>query len=265
MTSPPAAIQSSTRTPRFARSAVDYAAHRPAFAPRLFEKLRAIGVGSPGQRILDIGAGTGLLGRGFLAAGAKVIECEPSVDLLRMAESPYRVAAAAETLPFEDHSFEAVTAAQCWHWFDRVAAPREIRRVLQPGGIIAIIYQTHLPLENTLAHATEELILKHRPRWRHAGAVGVNGQALKDLQSAGFVEIESFTFDVLISFTPIAWRGYVRTWSAVGPSMSADMLVRFDDELAELLATSRWAASEHFVPHRVFVASARSPSAHRSL
>lgn len=250
---------------QFSRTVSDYAAHRPAFAPRLLEKLRALHIGLPGQRILDIGAGTGLLGRGLLAAGAKVIECEPSLDLLRMAESPMRVAAAAEMLPFEDHSFEAATAAQCWHWFDRLAAPREIRRVLQPGGVVAIIYQTHLPLENTLAHATEALILKHRPRWRHAGAVGVNGQALKDLQAAGFAEIESFTFDVLIPFTPIVWRGYVRTWSAVGPSMSAEMLTRFDDELAELLTTSQWSASEHLVPHRVFVASARSPSAHRSL
>jgi ubiquinone/menaquinone biosynthesis C-methylase UbiE len=45
-------------------------------------------------------------------------------------------------LPFADNSFDVVTAAQCWHWFDRVQAPREILRVLRPNGSLAVVYQT---------------------------------------------------------------------------------------------------------------------------
>ena len=249
----------SRAAPDFARAASDYASHRPPFAPRLFEKLRVFGIGLPGQQILDIGAGTGLLGRSLIAAGSRVIECEPSLDLLRFAESSHRVCATAERLPFADSAFEAVTAAQCWHWFDRRMAPQEIFRVLKPGRPVAVIYQTHLPLEGSLAHVTEELILRHLSNWRHAGGVGVNGQALKDLQSGGFVEIESFTFDVAIPFTAESWAGYVRTWSAVAPRLGREQLIAFESALAATLQVEFAEASERWVLHRVFVAIGHRP------
>jgi SAM-dependent methyltransferase len=240
----------------FARAAADYASFRPPFHPRLYDRLRHMGVGGPGQLILDIGAGTGLLGQGLCAGGANVTESDPSPDLLRQSHAPRRVVAVAERLPFADATFDAVTAGQCWHWFDRRVAPPEIRRVLKPGGRLAIVYQTYLPLAGNVAAASEQLILKYRPNWRHAGGVGINGQALKDAQTAGFVNIESFSFDADLTFTRAAWQGFVRTCSAVAPSLSPADLARFDREHAELLQ-SRPATLA--VPHRVFAAVARRP------
>src|SRR3954467_9522325 len=118
----------------FGRAAGDYGSYRPAFAPRLFERLRGMGVGLAGQFILDVGAGTGLLGRGLTAGGARVVESDASFELLRHATAGPRVVAKAERLPFGDRVFDAVTAGQSWHWFDRRVAPRESRRVLKPGG-----------------------------------------------------------------------------------------------------------------------------------
>jgi hypothetical protein len=149
-----------------------------------------------------------------------------------------------------------VTAAQCWHWLDRTQAPREIYRVLRPGGFVAGIYQTYIPLPGSVAEATEKLILQHCPNWRHTNSTGINGQLLRDLQISGFENIESFSFDVDIAFTPDAWRGYIRTTSPVGPSMSAAQLEQFDREHAEMLRT--WPASPT-IPHRVFAAVARRP------
>jgi 2-polyprenyl-3-methyl-5-hydroxy-6-metoxy-1,4-benzoquinol methylase len=94
----------------FARAAGDYASFRPAFAARLFDRLRALGVGLPGQSVLDVGAGTGLLGRGLSAGGARVVESDPSIDLLRQAMARACVAAAAEGLPFGEGVFAAVAA-----------------------------------------------------------------------------------------------------------------------------------------------------------
>jgi SAM-dependent methyltransferase len=238
----------------FARSARDYGAFRPPFDPRLFERLAQRGVGLPGQLILDAGAGTGLLGRGF--RGTRVVECDVGWELIRQAGGWGRIVARAEQLPFADQTFDAVTAGQSWHWFDRRVAPREIRRVLKPGGQVAVVYQTYLPMPGNVAEASEQVILKHRPGWRHAGGVGVNGQALKDLQVAGFAAIESFTFDVHVSFTREAWRGYVRTCSAVGPAMCGELLEAFDREHTRVLAG--WPQVFN-VPHRVFAAVARQP------
>src|SRR5215217_4269748 len=93
----------------FGRAAGDYASYRPGFAPRLFERLRETGVGLAGQRVLDVGAGTGLLGRALGAGGVRVVESDASLQLLRQATAKERVAAAAEKLPFGDGVFDAVT------------------------------------------------------------------------------------------------------------------------------------------------------------
>jgi len=185
------------------------------------------------------------------------VECDSSIDLLRQAKGAARVAGHAEWLPFADERFDAVTAGQCWHWFDRRLAPLEIRRVLRSDGRLAIVYQTYLPLPGNVAAASEALILRYRPQWRHAGGVGINGQALKDMQAAGFTQIESFSFDVNIPYGRESWRGFVRTCSAVGPSLSAERLVEFEREHAQLL--DEW-PDTFDVPHRVFAAVASKPA-----
>ena len=47
----------------------------------------------------------------------------------------------AEAIPVEDHSVAAVFVGEAFHWFQTVAACREIERVLSPGGGLAVIYQ----------------------------------------------------------------------------------------------------------------------------
>jgi SAM-dependent methyltransferase len=236
----------------FGKTSLDYSAHRPEFDPRLFTRLQALGVGLPDQKIVDIGAGTGLLSSRL---SGNVIQCDVSIDLLKMGTGR-RIAGCAESLPFAGETFDAIAAGQCWHWFNRLAAPREIARVLKPGGRIAIIYQTYLPIEGNIAAASEQIILRYRPRWRHAGGVGINGQALKDLQTARYTDIESFSFDVDIPFTRQQWQGYIRTCSAVGPSLSNEDLARFDEAHASALL--KWPES-FTVPHRVFAAVATRP------
>jgi len=240
----------------FGKSAGDYTEYRPGFHSNLLARLQRLGVAVPDQTILDAGAGTGLLGAALAPGGAHIVESDPSLPLLRQSNCPARVAARVEHLPFQDASFDAVTAGQCWHWFDRHAAPREIARVLKPRGRVAVVYQTYLPIAGNVAHASEELILRYRPNWRHAGGVGINGQALKDLQSARFTDIESFSFDAAIPFTRDQWRGFIRTCSAVGPSLSAADLSRFDAEHAQILQT--WPETLD-VPHRLFAAVATRP------
>lgn len=235
----------------------DYAAHRPAFVPQLFERLGQFQIGLPGQSILDLGAGTGLFSRGLAANGAKVTMLDGSDRMLRRSDEPFRIAAIAEKLPFANDAFDIVTAAQAWHWFDRQKTPAEVFRVLRPGGALAVVYQMYVPMPQSVAEATEKLILKFNPGWRHANSAGINGQVLRDMQASGFEQIESFTFDAPIGFSREAWHGYIRTTSPVGASMSPAQIREFDQEHQLMLKS--WPA-ELTIPQRVFAAIARKPS-----
>ena len=61
------------------RTSRDYAAYRPGPPASYFERLRVLGVGAPGQHVLDLATGTGLVARGFASRGCRVA----GVDLAR--------------------------------------------------------------------------------------------------------------------------------------------------------------------------------------
>ena len=241
----------------FTPTAHDYARYRKPFPAELFERLTRLEVARAGQRVLDVGAGTGLLGGALARRGCEVTATDVSPALLQRARldgvTVLAAAARAEALPFGDATFDAVTAAQCWHWFDRDAAPREIRRVLRASGRLAVVYQMYVPLPGSVAEQTERLILRFQPAWRHANSAGINGQVLRDVQVSGFSGIESFTFDVSHGYSHEEWRGLIRTTSAVGGSMPPERVAEFDRDHAAMLLG--WPAVLD-VPHRVFAAVA---------
>lgn len=104
--------------------------------------LNAAGV-EAGVRVLDVGTGTGTVAALACSRGAKVVavDAEPS-----MVELARRRAPAAETrlatlphLPFAGDSFDAVVASFVLnHVGDPAAAAAELRRVVRPGGAIAV-------------------------------------------------------------------------------------------------------------------------------
>ena len=254
----------------FGRTAQDYAAHRAGFPKELFDRLAAMGIGRSGQRLLDLGTGTGTLARGFAARGASVVGVDPSEPLLaearRLSTSEgvrvdYRVGR-AEDIDAPDGAFEAVSAGQCWHWFDRPVAAAECGRVLQPEGALAICYFDWLPLSGNVVAATESLILEHNPEWPLAGGLGMYPLWTLDVAEAGFDRLETFSFDVTVPYSHDAWRGRIRASAGVAASLPPDAVAAFDLELAALLDRD-FPAQPLGVPHRVWALVARAPHAGR--
>lgn len=255
----------------YSSTARDYARYRAGFPEELFERLDRFGIGRAGQRILDLGTGTGDLARGLARRGADVIGIDPSADLLAVAEEldheagvsvEYRVGIAEETgLP--DASRDVVSAAQCWHWFDRPRAAREVRRVLAAGGSIVICQLDRPHVPGSVGLATLELQQRHNPGFRlpygdQAGH-GIYPPWLGDLSEAGFVGLETFSFDITIPYTHEAWRGRCRASGPCGGSMRAADVDRFDRELAALLAAD-YPDEPMEVPHRVWAVVGRAPA-----
>lgn len=113
---------------------------RPTYLPEAVEWA----LGRTPLRVVDLGAGTGILTRVIRALGHEVLPVEPDEAMrARLAASTpgtTPLAGRAEAIPAPDGSVDAVMAGQAYHWFDRDPAHREIARVLRPGGVFAPIW-----------------------------------------------------------------------------------------------------------------------------
>jgi SAM-dependent methyltransferase len=258
----------------FGLTAQDYARHRAGFPPSLYSRLAAWQIGRAGQVVVDLGTGTGTLGRGFAAAGCRVIGIDPARPLLVQAHqidtktsqtdgrslATVYAGGVAEAVPLRAHGADVVTAGQCWHWFNRPAAAREAARLLRPDGYLVIAHFDWIPLPGNVVEATERLIEAHNPAWKMGGGNGVHAQWLTDLGTAGYREIESFSYDTFAPYTPAGWRGRIRASAGIGASLPPAEVEAFDRALAELLA-QRFPGDELAVHHRVFAVIARPPDA----
>ncbi|GAA4734448.1 hypothetical protein GCM10025783_00040 [Amnibacterium soli] len=103
--------------------------------------LDAAAVGT-GVRLLDAGCGSGELLRLAADRGAAVAGCDPSPAMLAVAgrsapEADLRTGG-LEALPWPDGAFDVVTAVNALHLADQGPALAEVRRVLAPGGLLAL-------------------------------------------------------------------------------------------------------------------------------
>lgn len=242
----------------FGKAAEDYRGFRAGFPESIFSHFAHFDIGLSGQTVVDLGTGTGTLARGFALRGCDVIGIDPDPRMIGQAreldlESKVTVRyfqATAECTGLEGGGADVVTAGQCWHWFDRVAAANEVIRVLKPGGKMVIAHFDWLPLPGNSIEATEKLIQQHNPNWEMGGGRGIYPEWLPGLSEAGIENIQTFSYDVSVSYTPEAWRGRIRASAGVA-ALDAGAVSRFDSELAAILA-EQFPGDVLSMPHRVF-------------
>ncbi|GAB3041828.1 demethylmenaquinone methyltransferase [Sediminivirga luteola] len=122
----------------------------------------------PGQRILDLAAGTGTSSVPFLRAGAEVVAGDISSGMLeegkrRHPEIDFRYADACD-LPFADDSFDSVTISfGLRNIADTATALREMARVTKPGGRL-VIAEFSTPVNPVVRTAYMEYLMKALPR-----------------------------------------------------------------------------------------------------
>jgi demethylmenaquinone methyltransferase/2-methoxy-6-polyprenyl-1,4-benzoquinol methylase len=102
----------------------------------------------PGDRVLDLAAGTGTSSEPFAAVGARVVPCDFSLGMLRVGKQRRHdmafTAGDATRLPFADGVFDAVTMSfGLRNVVDVDAALREMLRVTRPGGRLVVCEFSH--------------------------------------------------------------------------------------------------------------------------
>ncbi len=251
--------------PDFALTACDYAHHRAGFPQALRDRLAARGIARPQARVVDLGTGTGSLARLFAQCGCEVTGVDIAGPLIEQARRLDREAGVqidyverpAEDTGLPGGAFDVVSAGQCWHWFDRPAAAREVARLLVSGGDVVIAHFDWLPIPGNVVTATEQVILRYNPQWPFADRAGLYPRWLADLQTAGFLYIETFSFDVMVSYSHEAWVGRVRASAPIAGTLGADAVRASSNELDTVLRES-FPEDPLSVPHRVWAVTAKS-------
>jgi demethylmenaquinone methyltransferase/2-methoxy-6-polyprenyl-1,4-benzoquinol methylase len=133
----------------------------------------------PGERILDLAAGTGTSSEPFARAGAFVVPTDFSLGMLNVGRErqpglPF-VAGDGLHLPFKDASFDAATISfGLRNLADRNAGLAELRRVVRPGGRLVVCEFSH-PTWGPLRTVYTEYLMKALPPV--ARAVATNPEA----------------------------------------------------------------------------------------
>ncbi|MEA3054052.1 MAG: hypothetical protein QOG72_2955 [Sphingomonadales bacterium] len=194
---------------QFAGSIPEY--YHRCLGPFLFEPyaadLAARAAALKPGRILETAAGTGIVTAELVRVmpDAEIFATDLNPDMLAVAggkvESP-RVTFApadAQALPFPDGAFDLVVCQFGAMFFpDRVAAYREARRVLRPGGTFLLNIWDRLeanPASQAVSDAVAALFPGDPPRFIERVPFGYHdkGRVEADLRAAGFAEIEAET------------------------------------------------------------------------
>jgi ubiquinone/menaquinone biosynthesis C-methylase UbiE len=171
--------------------------HEGAFRESMLDKARLV----PGDRVLDVGCGTGTLAlaaKHRVGPDAEVCGVDPSKEMIARARAKAArrgVAvkfdlAPAQQLPFADASFDVVLSSMMLHHVTHTArgqALSEMRRVLKPQGRLLIVEITERP------RMLSALIPS---RWRHGHDHSHPFvQARELMKDAGFNEVASGSFN----------------------------------------------------------------------
>jgi SAM-dependent methyltransferase len=214
--------------------AANYDASRPQYDERVVAVLAEHLQLRQGSPVLELGAGTGQLSRALIDAGLDLTAVEPLAAtraLLRAAIGEERVRdGRAEEIPVPDGAVQAVLAADAFHWFDETRAMPEIKRVLRPGGGVAILRA--LPtLEEPWRTELGALIAATRPEHPAFGERGAAAALEEDAAFGPVVEAEvrtQWTFD---RARLLAWVASFSWVAALAPAARAELALAVGDVL----------------------------------
>ena len=226
----------------FGRTSKNYARFRDIYPREFYEKIASRGLCVRGQKVLDIGTGTGVLPRNMYEWGADWTGTDISenqiLEAKRLAmESNMKIdfyISSAEDLDFPDSTFDVITACQCFWYFDYEKISPVLHRLLKPHGKFVIVYMNWLPFEDKVAGASEELVLRYNPEWTGKGEVKKPIHIPQELFTY-FSLSEHEEYNLAVPFTRETWNGRMKTCRGIGASLPSEKITEWEKEHRALL------------------------------
>lgn len=230
----------------------DYAKYRDIYPQEFYQKILDLGLCKDGQKVLDLGTGTGVLPRNMYPYGAKWVGTDISEEQIQQAKKlsvgmkiEY-AATATENIDFPTESFDVITACQCFWYFDHEKIMPNLYRMLKPGGKLLVLYMAWLPYEDEIAGKSEELVLKYSPQWSGAGET-LHPIQIPDCYQEKFDMVCHGEYPLNVHFSRESWHGRMKACRGVGASLSGEELKTWEAEHWKLL--SEIAPEEFDVKH----------------
>jgi SAM-dependent methyltransferase len=184
-------------TERFSDRVDNYVKHRPGY-PESLVRLLQENIPSPAVAA-DIGSGTGIFSRQLLKVGYEVFGIEPNDPMRSAAEESigenglfHSISGTAEATTLDDRSVDLITAAQAFHWFKPLPTKAEFRRILKPGGILAIIWNERLDDLSELNRRYEVILQNLAPEYPKVVHRNISPDAIREFFAPALVTLTKF-------------------------------------------------------------------------
>jgi len=240
-----------------------YDSIRPGYPDELNDAAWELAGLAPGDRMLEVGCGSGLATEPFARRGLAVTGLEPGPKLAavarrRLAGLDARVLETSfEEWAVEEGAFRAVLAAQVFHWIDPAVAYPRSADALAPGGHLLLLWHTHpKPFEGFFEESQEiyarlmpESLSSNRAQATQ-GQGGVDARRADVEASGRFGAVEARTHDWR---RPLSRDDYMRLLGTYSDhnALPEDRRRRLLDELAALIDTRY--GGEVVRPYRTFL------------
>jgi len=194
---------------RFSNRVENYIKYRPAYPPAVLQLLKDKAGLTRESVVADIGAGPGISARQFLENENIVYCVEPNDAMRQSAENILQkypgfrsVKGDSENTTLPDASVDLVTAAQAFHWFRPEPTKREFKRIIKPGGYVALIWNIRLVDASPFLIEYEKFIMDNANDYAAVRHENITDREISDffdgkLESAEFENVQIFDFDGL--------------------------------------------------------------------
>lgn len=220
----------------------EYVKYRDIYPKEFYDKIINRNLCISGQKVLDLGTGTGVLPRNMYHYGAKWIgadiEENQIVEARRLSEENNMdityIVNSAEDIPFPENSFDVITACQCFWYFNHEKAIPNFAKILKKNGRLLVLYMAWLPFEDKIAGASESLVLKYSPNWSGARETK-KSIFIPDSVYDYFEMISREEYNLMVPFTKETWHGRMIACRGIGPSLSEHDFKMWEKEHKALL------------------------------
>ena len=197
----------------FSTQSIDYAKYRPPYPRALFEYLASLTVSH--EKAWDCATGNGQAALGLTPFFERVIATDASKSQLDHATEHEKIIyreATVEKTEIESESIDLVTVAQALHWLDLDGFYREAKRVLRPGGALAVWCYNLLEISPAIDQKIEEYYRDIvGPYWAPERVLVEDGYRSIDFP---FKELDAPSIHMQAMWPLADLLGYLRTWSA---------------------------------------------------